>query len=88
MAKAVQRYLEVSKDLRKNMTNLFLSVKKLYKVVSAQTISRWLKTVACKKRYIKNFTAHSTQHASTSAAFKKGIDISIIKNVAGWSRDS
>lgn len=87
VAKAVQRYLEVSKDLRGNITNLFISIKKPYKAVSAQTISRWLKTVLVKSG-IKGFTAHSTRHASTSAAFKKGIDISIIKNAAGWSRDS
>ena len=34
------------------------------------------------------FTAHSTRHASTSAANRNGIDINTIRKTAGWTDNS
>jgi hypothetical protein len=34
------------------------------------------------------FKGHSTRHASTSAAFRAGLNIESIRNAAGWSRNS
>ncbi|KYM99018.1 hypothetical protein ALC62_10253 [Cyphomyrmex costatus] len=39
--------------------------------------------------YIANlFSAHSTRHASTSLAARKGLSLDLIKRAAGWSGDS
>lgn len=87
VASTLKRYIEVTHNLRGNITNLFISTKKPYVGVSAQTISRWLKTVL-NKSGITDFSGHSTRHATTSKAFKEGLDIDIIKNAAGWSEKS
>lgn len=34
------------------------------------------------------FSAHSTRHASTSAAHRRGISLDLIKRCAGWSGNS
>lgn len=34
------------------------------------------------------YSSHSTRHAATSTALAKGIDLSIIKSTAGWSKES
>lgn len=34
------------------------------------------------------YGAQSTRHASTSAALRKGINIEIIRDAAGWTKDS
>lgn len=37
---------------------------------------------------INTSTAHSNRHASTSIAYKRGVDIDTIRRTAGWSKDS
>ena len=34
------------------------------------------------------FTAHSTRHAATSAAFKKVVSVDVIRSTAGWTNES
>ncbi|KYB24806.1 hypothetical protein TcasGA2_TC032277 [Tribolium castaneum] len=34
------------------------------------------------------FSAHSTRHASSSAALRKGISLDVIHKTAGWSEKS
>ena len=34
------------------------------------------------------FTAHSTRHASTSAAKRRGVDLDLIRKTAGWTKNS
>lgn len=34
------------------------------------------------------FSAHSTRHAATSAAYVKGISLETIRRTAGWSQGS
>ena len=36
----------------------------------------------------REYTAHSTRHASTSRALSKGLDLNVIKHAAGWLEDS
>ena len=33
------------------------------------------------------FTAHSTRHASTSAAKRRGVDLDLIRKTAGWTKN-
>ena len=37
---------------------------------------------------MNTFNAHSTRHASTSNAFRKGVDLDTIRNTASWTESS
>ena len=85
VASTLIRYINVTKGFRKN-NSLFIATRPPYGAVTSQTISRWIKTVLKDSGIdVTKFSAHSTRHASTSAAFEKGLDINVIKNTAGWS---
>lgn len=87
-AKTLLSYLEKTKDLRKNQ-KLFIGVKKPYNSVGAQTLSRWVKkTLDGSGIDIRTFSAHSTRHASSSRAYKLGVNLDTIRNTAGWSESS
>lgn len=89
VATAILDYLKVSEKLRAGCNNLFISTRKPYAAVSTPTISRWIKLVLSKAGIdVNTFTAHSTRHAAVSTAFQRGIDLSTIKNAAGWSQNS
>lgn len=86
---ALRCYLERTKDLRGDKTFLFISFKKPFKEVSTQTLGRWIKNVLRESRLDTNvFSAHSTRHASTSAAKRKGVSFDVIRKLAGWSDKS
>ncbi|KYM94000.1 hypothetical protein ALC62_15389 [Cyphomyrmex costatus] len=88
-ARTLQFYLRRTQDLRGKANALFISFKKPFKRVSAQTLSRWLKDMLHKSGInTEIFSAHSTRHASTSAAKKKGVSIDVIRKSAGWTKDS
>nr|CAH7726458.1 unnamed protein product [Callosobruchus chinensis] len=56
---------------------------------SSQTISRWIRNVLSKAGIDPNkYTSHSTRHASTSLADRKGISVDVIRAAAGWSQQS
>jgi integrase len=85
----ISEYIKRTELLRGNQHKLFISVQKPYKEVSADTISRWLKTtLALAGIDIAKFGAHSTRSASTSAAKAMNIPIDIIMQNAGWSQES
>lgn len=87
-AKALCDYLDATKHLR-DSNNLFISFRKPYKKVSTSTISRWIKKCLTESGIDTSiFTSHSTRHATTSAAFKKGVNIDDIRRTAGWSGES
>lgn len=88
VARTLERYLEVTKELRGDSQFLFITTTKPYRSASTDTISRWLKTCLRKAGVDDRFAPHSIRHASTSAAFKKGVNMSVIKNLAGWSDKS
>lgn len=82
-------YLELTSSLRGNVNSLFIGVRKPHKLVSAQTLSRWVKTTLGECGIdISIFTAHSTRHAATSKAHKLGINLETIRKTAGWSGSS
>lgn len=88
VARALQRYLQVTEPLRGLTKELFITIKKPYKAAGKQTISRWIRCSLLKCGVDENFTAHSTRHASTSAAAKKGATVGIINSAACWSKNS
>lgn len=83
-------YLQRTELLRgANENGLFVTFKKPYHQASQQTISRWIKQFLRKSGLNTDiFTAHSTRHASTSAAAKNGIDVETIRRTAGWTKNS
>lgn len=82
-------YLERTKHLRGEEDSLFISLKKPYKKVTSQTLSRWIKDTLSESGIDTSvFSAHSTRHASTSNASRLGVNIDQIRNTAGWSGTS
>lgn len=84
-AKTLISYLNKTASLRKS-DMLFISYKKPHAAVSIQTLSRWIKlTLRDSGIDVSIFSAHSTRHASTSQAYKQGVNIDLIRKTAGWS---
>lgn len=83
-------YLKRTRALRPpDSIRLFITHKKPYRQVSSQTLGKWIKRVMGQSGIDTSiFTAHSTRHASTSAASRKGVSIDVIRATAGWSKHS
>ncbi|XP_031329185.1 uncharacterized protein LOC116160187 [Photinus pyralis] len=90
VASAIIVYLGKTKHLRSNYgQKLFLTHKKPFHDASSQTISRWIKDILRSSGIDTNiFSAHSTRHASTSIAAKRGVSIDTIRTTANWSEKS
>lgn len=88
LANTVLEYVKLTKSVRGSCDNLIITCKKPYNAASTQTISRWIKSVLSRCGVGEEYSAYSTRHASTSLAYKKGVNIQIIKSTAGWSKSS
>lgn len=89
VASTLVEYIERTGPLRGEVEELFITHKKPFHKATTQTLSRWIKIILEKAGVdTTRYSAYSTRHASTSAAFRKGIDIESIRKVAGWSPDS
>lgn len=89
IAASLKCYLRTTSNIRKNVSNLFISFKRPFKAVTSQTLAHWVKDTL-KESGINTdiFTAHSTRHASTSAAKRGGVDIDLLRSTAGWTTNS
>lgn len=88
-ARTLEEYLNRTKSIRKRTIKLLISYRKPHEPISGQTISRWIRTTLMESGIDTSiFSSHSTRHASTSAAFKSGVNIQIIRKAAGWSEGS
>ena len=86
---ALKIYLDRTKSIRNSINNLFISIKCPYKAVKEQTLSRWvMKTLKNSGIDISIFSAHSTRHASTSTAKRRGISTDAISKTVGWTESS
>lgn len=89
IATLVEMYLRKTEDLRtESCDSLFISYRKPFNAVCVQTISRWIRSVLKSCGIDENFTAHSTRHAATSCAARKGVPVEAIKRAAGWTGES
>lgn len=86
----VRFYLQCTNNLRcKSCDSFFISTRAPYNPVSPQTLGRWVKTELNAAGIDTSiFSAHSTRHASTSLAAKKGVNIDEIRRTAGWTNSS
>lgn len=86
VARTLMSYLERTESRRGTIQELFITTTKPFKKASTQTICRWVKNALNKAGLDTNrFSAHSTRHAATSAAARKGINIDTIRQHAGWT---
>nr|CAH7714907.1 unnamed protein product [Callosobruchus chinensis] len=83
-------YIKLTRSIRSPESNrLLITFKKPHHNASSQTISRWIRNVLSKAGIDPNkYTSHSTRHASTSLADRKGISVDVIRAAAGWSQQS
>lgn len=90
VASLIIKYLEVTRSTRSSECDwLFLTYNKPHGPASKQTLSRWVKnSLKTAGVDVSIFTAHSTRHASTSAALRKGLSVDTIRKTAGWSENS
>ena len=84
----MERYLKVTEGFRGNCDQLVITTIPPYRKASRDTLSRWIRALLTKCGVGKEYAPHNLRHASTSAALKKGIDMSVIKSLAGWSEQS
>lgn len=89
-ARTLLCYQERTNSLRTDDNKLlFITYRRPYHKASSQSLSRWIKTMLCKSGLDTDvFTAHSTRHASTSAAARKDVSVDLIRKMAGWSNRS
>lgn len=89
-ASTLQKYLSMTSTIRSNSEDrLFVTHKKPHKAASSQSIGRWIKqTLSDSGIDTSIFGAHSTRHASTSAASRAGLSVDVIRKTAGWSAQS
>ena len=81
----LKEYINRTRSLRGESTQLLLSYCKPHKPVTSETIGKWLKVILSKSGIDVNlFGAHSTRSASTSAAKLANIPITQIMDAAGW----
>lgn len=61
----------------------------LYRSDRKTPSSRWIKNILAKSGVDTHiYSAHSTRHAATSAASRKGLSVDLIRRSAGWSQSS
>lgn len=87
-ARTLEAYLALTKPIRGGNESLFLTTRRPYTGASRDTISRWIRSFLARCGLQDKFAPHSIRHASTSAAWKKGVDMTVIKSLAGWSERS
>ncbi|KAB0794472.1 hypothetical protein PPYR_11311 [Photinus pyralis] len=87
-AKTLIIYLRQTEPLRGDIKSLFISFQRPHRAVGSETISRWIKCVSKSGIDVNQFSGHSSRHAATSKAFKKGVPLEIIRNTAGWTKSS
>lgn len=90
VASMLEAYLKVTSDLLINdkIEALFITTRQPFRAASKDSLSRWLKMFLFNCGISSEYTSHSIRHASTSSALAKGVDLSVIKNLAGWSENS
>ena len=82
----IKTYVNKTKDIRDGNMELFLSLNKPHKPVTAKTISRWFK-LCLKNAGIDTdiYQGHSLRTTGSSTAKQQGVPISVILEAGGWT---
>jgi len=82
---ALREYLNRTKPLRKNHSQLFISYQKPCQAITGQTLSRWISLTMAKAGLNTDvYKPHSTRSAAVSRADERGVPIDLILKKAGW----
>ncbi|KAJ8945284.1 hypothetical protein NQ317_001091 [Molorchus minor] len=83
-------YIERTTSLRlEDQSFLFIMSRPPYSRASKNTLGRWItQTLEAAGLNTKIFSPHSTRHASTSLAYRRGVSLDVIRKTAGWSEKS
>ena len=86
MTAALHEYLSRTKELRKQVDNLFISYARPHHAVTKNTISRWIKsTLETAGIDISIYKSHSTRAAASMAMKENLFSMEDILRTAGWS---
>lgn len=89
LVSALNTYIERTASIREEQEYLILTIGRPHHRATSQTLSRWMKETLSKAGVDTGmFTAYSVRHASTSCAFRGGVPIDVIRNTAGWTKES
>ena len=81
-----KEYLNRIKSLRGNQSKLFISYVKLFKEVSRDTLTCWVRQVVAKAGLdVSKFFPHGTKAVSVSAANRASVNFDDILKIDGWS---
>ena len=87
VVEAFHAYVEKTKMLRGDYSQLFIGLQKPHTPVTKSTLARWIKAVLVSSGIdMSMYTPHSTRSASTSVAALK-IPIDSVLKTAGWKKD-
>ena len=87
VSSCLDTYLRMTKELRGDEKQLFISYVRPHRRVTTPTVARWIKLVMKTAGLdVSMFRPHSTRSAATSAAFQKGVSIADILKKADWAR--
>lgn len=89
VVQVLKQYLSVTRILRGNNNELFISYINPHSSVTSQTLSRWL-TDVLKLAGIDTtiYHGHSFRHSATSKAVRNGLSVDSILERVGWSERS
>ena len=80
----IKEYLKLPANLTGNITRLFITTTKSYKIASQDTLARWTKTtLRWADINMSIFTPHSTRSTPTSRS-ATGIPIDTVLKTRGW----
>lgn len=79
-------YIEKTKNLRADLDQVFISFQKPHKLVTTQTLGRWITSVLKDCNINSSFTAHSTRSASASKA-ALSLDVNSVLKTVGWRNE-
>ncbi|XP_050309142.1 uncharacterized protein LOC126745361 [Anthonomus grandis grandis] len=90
LASVIDEYIQRTQTHRSNEDDwLILTYAKPVHPATTQRISKWIKnTLSDSGVDINYFSSHSTRHAATSAAYRAGVSIEVIRKAAGWTQKS
>lgn len=88
VARTLNQYLMMTRPFRGLIDHVFLTTRRTVQPATTQTLSRWIRDILTASGIDQRFKPHSTRHASTSTALKKGVPVDSIFKAAGWTSSS
>lgn len=89
VASIIEYYLIKTGPYRHTTNTLLITYQRPFHAASTQSISRWVKEMLQRSGIDTSiFKSHSVRHATTSAVFRSGLNIDLIRKTVGWTEKS